>query len=526
MQKYKKKQKPKVEKLKEPVLHDITKSLTERYDLNFTQQHISSLWFLCKQEASLLNKTDQACGLFNPSEVALLEWTDDIEVFMLKGYGNSLNYRMGVNLLKDVFESMKNAIKARQVPGRLYEKARLRFSHAETVIPFTCLLGLFLEGEAEAEEFKQIQTEHYPLELPPRPPATRNWKVSNVSPFAGNNMLVLYSCPVANSFDEYFVRVLHNEEPIAMPGCDGSYFCPFNMFKEKIVDPLLKHDFKKLCTVNEEEPTQVLESSKLSLFDWPNRYGASKGDRPASVSAPPNGCIPIYLNLVARHGTRAPTTKRIKELNNLENELKKLLGANVGNDDHLFSLPSWLKDWKSPWAAKINGGELIPEGEKELYDLGIQTKKLFSDLFIDPYNSDIYTIKATQVARASASAVAFGMGLFSGNGNLGSDRHRAFSVVTESRANDTMLRFFDRCHKYEDYKKDQKPKVEELKEPVLVDITKSVTARYGLKFTPKHISTLWFLCKQEASLFDTTDQACGLFTPSEVLFELLFLDNI
>ncbi|KAE8648034.1 hypothetical protein Csa_023606, partial [Cucumis sativus] len=36
----------------------------------------------------------------------------------------------------------------------------------------------------------------------------------NVSPFAGNNMLVLYSCPMANSSDEYFVRVLHNEEPI------------------------------------------------------------------------------------------------------------------------------------------------------------------------------------------------------------------------------------------------------------------------------------------------------------------------
>uniref|UniRef100_A0A9I9CD62 Uncharacterized protein n=1 Tax=Cucumis melo TaxID=3656 RepID=A0A9I9CD62_CUCME len=33
---------------------------------------------------------------------------------MLKGYGNSLNYRMGVHLLKDVFEYMKNAIKAKQ----------------------------------------------------------------------------------------------------------------------------------------------------------------------------------------------------------------------------------------------------------------------------------------------------------------------------------------------------------------------------------------------------------------------------
>lgn len=30
-----------------------------------------------------------------------------------------------------------------------YEKARLRFAHAETVIPFTCLLGLFLERSGE-----------------------------------------------------------------------------------------------------------------------------------------------------------------------------------------------------------------------------------------------------------------------------------------------------------------------------------------------------------------------------------------
>ncbi|XP_050946760.1 uncharacterized protein LOC103495181 [Cucumis melo] len=99
-------------------------------------------------------------GCFN-----LLEWTDDVEVFKLKGYGNSLNYRMGVHLLKDVVNSMDKAIDAKkenQVPGT-YEKARLRFSHAETLIPFTCLLGLFLEDE---EDFKHIQKEQC-LELPP-----------------------------------------------------------------------------------------------------------------------------------------------------------------------------------------------------------------------------------------------------------------------------------------------------------------------------------------------------------------------
>lgn len=49
MQDYRKNQEPEVEKRREPVLDDISKSLTERYGLNFTWQHISSLWFLCKQ---------------------------------------------------------------------------------------------------------------------------------------------------------------------------------------------------------------------------------------------------------------------------------------------------------------------------------------------------------------------------------------------------------------------------------------------------------------------------------------------
>lgn len=32
---------------------------------------------------------------------------------MLKGYGNALNYRMGVPLLEDVIESMEQAIRAK-----------------------------------------------------------------------------------------------------------------------------------------------------------------------------------------------------------------------------------------------------------------------------------------------------------------------------------------------------------------------------------------------------------------------------
>ncbi|XP_059627942.1 uncharacterized protein LOC132270758 isoform X2 [Cornus florida] len=255
---FRKSQEPAVNTLKEPILDEITYSLARRYELNFTRDDTSSLWFLCKQEASLLDITDQACALFSPSEVTLLEWTDDLESFILKGYGNSLNYRMGMPLLENVVQSMEEAIKAKEAhaPGT-YEKARLRFAHAETLLPFSCLLGLFLEGS----EFEHIRREQ-PLQLPPKPPQRRNWRGSKVAPFAGNNMLILYSCQ-ANTSSKYFVHVLHNEHPIPMPGCDNSDFCPFEVFKERIVAPHLKHNYNKLCNVKLEEAEYKPITSKL-----------------------------------------------------------------------------------------------------------------------------------------------------------------------------------------------------------------------------------------------------------------------
>lgn len=49
MQNFRKKQEPAVDKLKEPILDEITGAIASRYKLNFTRQDTSSLWFLCKQ---------------------------------------------------------------------------------------------------------------------------------------------------------------------------------------------------------------------------------------------------------------------------------------------------------------------------------------------------------------------------------------------------------------------------------------------------------------------------------------------
>ncbi|KAJ6791067.1 multiple inositol polyphosphate phosphatase 1-like [Iris pallida] len=194
---------------------------------------------------------------------------------------------MGVPLLKDVHESIEQAIIAKEEnlsPGT-YEKARLRFAHAETVIPFTCLLGLFLEGS----EFERIQNEQ-PLDLPPKPPQRRNWIGSIVAPFAGNNMLVLYHCygndsngirKSEGSRSKYFVQVLHNEIPVPMPGCGNTDFCPYDVFKERIVNPHLKHEFESLCNskldlhkVNPKSPKPCSFFCKLSK--WLSRLFSQK----------------------------------------------------------------------------------------------------------------------------------------------------------------------------------------------------------------------------------------------------------
>ncbi|KAK4579586.1 hypothetical protein RGQ29_029310 [Quercus rubra] len=253
-------------------------------------------------------------------------------------------------------------------------------------------------------------------------------------------------------------------------------------------------------------------------FSTVTRYGAAKGIADNSIIASniPDGCTPIHINLVARHGTRSPTKKRIKELDNLETRLEELLRDAEERKLSLQKVPSWIQGWRSPWKGKLKGGELISKGEEELYDLGIRIREKFPDLFNEEYHPDVYTIRATQIPRASASAVAFGMGLFIGTGSLGPGRHRAFAVTSESRASDLLLRFYESCENYKHFRKRQEPAVGKLKEPSLDEITSSLVSRYMLNFTRQDTSSLWFLCKQEASLLDITDQACSLFTPSEI----------
>lgn len=104
------------------------------------------------------------------------------------------------------------------------------------------------------------------------------------------------------------------------------------------------------------------------------------------------------IHYQARHGTRSPTKKRIRELDNLSAHLEVLIKDAEERHLSLERVPSWMNGWKSPWQGRLKGGELISKGEEELYELGIRTRERFPSLFDEEYHPDIYTIKATQVS--------------------------------------------------------------------------------------------------------------------------------
>lgn len=100
----------------------------------------------------------------------------------------------------------------------------------------------------------------------------------------------------------------------------------------------------------------------------------------------------------ARHGTRSPTKKRIREMDNLSARLEVLIRDAEERKLPLERLPSWINGWKSPWQGRLKGGELVSKGEDELYDLGIRVREKFPNLFDEEYHPVIYPIKATQVS--------------------------------------------------------------------------------------------------------------------------------
>lgn len=84
-------------------------------------------------------------------------------------------------------------------------------------------------------------------------------------------------------------------------------------------------------------------------------------------------------------------------MNKLGGRLEELLKGARGDS---AKAPAWFSGWQSPWKGKLTGGELVKEGEDELYQLGLRIRERFPNLFDEDYHPDVYNIRSSQVGNS------------------------------------------------------------------------------------------------------------------------------
>jgi len=139
------------------------------------------------------------------AQAAVFAQLNDASDFYDKGPGftekGDATYKMAQILVDDFFTEV-DAIAA----GNLAHAAKLRFAHAETVVPFASLMGL----KNVLQQVPLAQTYSY---------ANNPWRGVYVSPMAANMQWDVYR----NAAGQLIVKMLYNEaETDFKPACDGA----------------------------------------------------------------------------------------------------------------------------------------------------------------------------------------------------------------------------------------------------------------------------------------------------------------
>ncbi|RHY35073.1 hypothetical protein DYB32_000409 [Aphanomyces invadans] len=176
-----------------------------------------------KYDVALFNQSRTWCSLFSTQDLLLLDFYSDLKKFYQCGPGFNISVAIAAPLLSDMLAT----IKASHLTGYF------RFAHAETVLPLACLLGLCLSPSPLTASWTETEING------------RHFKVSGLSPFAGNLAFHVYTCG-GNARDRGDVRikVLVNEVEVPLPFCNG--YCTVEDL-EVHFQTALRFDFKAEC---------------------------------------------------------------------------------------------------------------------------------------------------------------------------------------------------------------------------------------------------------------------------------------
>lgn len=223
-----------------PEMNNLKQVLARRLNItdhsSLSTVHIQHMFLSCAYELAIYGE-GQWCGVLDDADLDIIEYFYDIKNYWKRGYGYRINYEMSCLLLRNLTESIENVIRSLNTSDS-YTKTIFHFSHAETIIPLLCLMGLFKDAEPLlANNYEEHKN--------------RLFKTAIIAPFSGNVAVVLFSCTGDNP-DSLYVQVLANEMPVALPCCNAKELCPIHQFRACFENMSKQCDFSKVC--NNQSP--------------------------------------------------------------------------------------------------------------------------------------------------------------------------------------------------------------------------------------------------------------------------------
>ncbi|XP_077407529.1 multiple inositol polyphosphate phosphatase 1b [Vanacampus margaritifer] len=169
-------------------LHDLTPDLLE------------AAFFLCSYELAIKSLHSPWCFLFESHDAEVLEYKCDLKLFWKRAHGHAINLLASCPLFHHVFRTLDKAGWPRRATDAPPDPASILIGHAETLLPFLGLLGLYKdETPPTADNYHEQHG--------------RSFRSSLLVPYAANVLLVLLDCARGPR-----LQLLVNEAPVRFPG--------------------------------------------------------------------------------------------------------------------------------------------------------------------------------------------------------------------------------------------------------------------------------------------------------------------
>nr|XP_061808050.1 multiple inositol polyphosphate phosphatase 1-like [Nerophis lumbriciformis] len=242
----------------------------------------------------------------------------------------------------------------------------------------------------------------------------------------------------------------------------------------------------------------------------------AEGDLRTSPSSPRTpggeGCSPIHLTAVVRHGSRYPTVKNIRAIRKLSDLIgsSRGAGAAAAREGDAARRRDVLRRWNM-WYTDDMDGQLAAKGREDLRRLASRLAEAFPTLLgEDSVRGGRVRVLTSSKRRCVASAEAFQEGLH--------QRADVTPVSYRQRVDDGLLRFFDDCRGYvEGVEKNRTAllEVHKFKDgPEMAALTRKVARKLGLPdgdLTPDLLEAAFYLCSYELAVKSLHSPWCFLF---------------